>query len=73
MSLPDLSSDRPRGVLVRKPQTTIYTVLLFIALMAVIVSCLLLVLELLMYDFQFKPPANLRSAVVVAPLELPFV
>jgi hypothetical protein len=73
VSLPDLSSDRPRGVLVRKPQTTIYTVLLFIALLAMAFSCLLLVLELLMYGFQFKPPANLRSASVVQMLELPLV
>jgi hypothetical protein len=48
--------------LVRKPRTTIYTVLLLIALVAMIFSCLLLVLELADYGFQFKPPANLRSA-----------
>ena len=47
MSLPDSSSDRPRGVLVRRPQTTIYTVLLLIALLALAFSCLLMVLELL--------------------------
>ncbi len=62
MSLPDSSSDRPRGVLVRKPQTTIYTMLLLVALLALVASCLLLVLELTHYDFQFKPPANLRTA-----------
>ena len=71
MSLPELSSDRPRGVLVRKPQTTIYTVLLLVALVALVFSCLLLVIELAMYGFQFKPPANLRSAAVGAPLDLP--
>ena len=64
MSLPESSSDRPRGVLVRKPQTTIYTVLLFIALLALVIDCLLLAMELMHYDFQFKPPANLRSAAV---------
>ena len=73
MSLPDLSSDRPRGVLVRKPQTTIYTVLLLIALVAIVLSCLLLVLELAQYGFQFKPPANLRAAAVGASLDLPLV
>ena len=73
MSLPDSSFDRPRGVLVRKPQTTIYTVLLLIALVAIVLSSLLLVLELAMYDFQFKPPANLRSAAVAAPLDSPLV
>lgn len=72
MSLPDLSSDRPRGVLVRNPQTTVYTVLLLIALVAMILSSLLLVLELAQYSFQFKPPANLRAAAI-APLDLPLV
>ena len=62
MSLPESSSDRPRGVLVRRPQTTIYTVLLFIALVALVISCLIMVLEMLQYGFQYKPPANLRSA-----------
>ena len=73
MSLPDLSSDRPRGVLVRKPQTTIYTVLLLIALVAMVLSCLLLVLELADYGFQFKPPANLRTAALGTPLDFPNV
>jgi hypothetical protein len=60
-------------VLVRKPQNTIYTVLLLIALVAMILSCLLLVLELANYGFQFKPPANLRSAAAAAPLDLRLV
>ncbi len=60
MSLPESSSDRPRGVLVRRPQTTIYTVLLFIALMALVISCGIMVWELLQYGLQWKPPANLR-------------
>ena len=62
MSLPDLSSDRPRGVLVRRQRTSIYTVLLIIAMVAILVSCMLLALELMSYGFQFKPPANLRAA-----------
>lgn len=62
MSLPDSSSDRPRGVLVRKPKTSIYTVLLLVALLAIIVGCLLLVLEWAQYDFQHTPPSNLRAA-----------
>ena len=62
MSLPDSSSDRPRGVLVRRPRTTIYTVMLLITLLALVISCLLMVLELAQYGFQIKPPANLRSA-----------
>jgi hypothetical protein len=63
VSLPDSSSDRPRGVLVRRPKASIYTALLGIALLALMFSSLLLVLELVRYDFQIKPPANLRSAV----------
>jgi hypothetical protein len=51
-------------VLVRKPQTTIYTVLLLIALLAMVFSCLLMVLELADYGFQFRPPANLRAGAV---------
>jgi hypothetical protein len=60
VSLPESSSDRPRGVLVRRPQTTIYTVLLFIALMALVISCGIMAWELLQYGLQWKPPANLR-------------
>ena len=60
MSLPE-SSDRPRGVLVRKPQTSIYTVLLFIALMALVIGSLIMAWEMLQYDLQYNPPANLRS------------
>lgn len=73
MSLPESSPDRPRGVLVRKPQTTIYTVLLFIALLAIVLGCLLLVLELMHYEFQFKPPANLRTSSIAVPLDLRLV
>ena len=62
MSLPDSPSDRPRGVLVRQPRTSIYTVLLLIALLALVFSCLLMVLELAQYRFQIKPPANLGSS-----------
>ncbi|HJQ78613.1 MAG TPA: hypothetical protein VJ828_01590 [Lacipirellulaceae bacterium] len=62
MSLPDSSSDRPQGVLVRRPKTSIYTVLLLVALLAIMFGCLLMVIELARYGFQWKPPANLRSA-----------
>ena len=62
MSLPDLSSDRPRGVLVHRPRMSIYNVLLLVALLAIAFSCLLLALELFRYDLQIKPPANLRAA-----------
>jgi len=62
VSLPESPSDRPRGVLVRRPQTTIYTVLLLIALVAIMISSLIMALEFLQYDLQFNPPANARSA-----------
>jgi cytochrome b subunit of formate dehydrogenase len=62
VSLPESSSDEPRGVLVRRQKTTIYTVLLLIAIVALAISCLVMVLEWAQYGFQWKPPANLRSA-----------
>jgi hypothetical protein len=39
--------------------------LLLIALLALVLSCLVLVLELAQYEFQIKPPTNLRSATPV--------
>ena len=66
MSQPDLNSNEPRGVLVRRPRTSIYTVLLLLALVAMAISCLLLVLEWAAYDFQWEPPVNLRSATPAA-------
>lgn len=63
MSLPESNSDdQPRGILVRRQKTTIYTALLLIVLLALVVSCVMLILEWSQYGFQYKPPANLRSA-----------
>ena len=53
MSRPDSTSSSPRGVLVRKPKTTIYTVLLGIAVGALAFGCLLLALELMRYESLF--------------------
>jgi hypothetical protein len=53
--------------LVRRPKASIYTALLGIALLALVISCLLLVLELVRYEFQIKPPANLGSAGSLVP------
>lgn len=39
------SASRQRGVLVQKPKTNIYTVLLIIAFVAMLTGCLLLGLE----------------------------
>ena len=50
MSQPDLSSaNPPRGVVVQKPKTNIYTVMLMIALFAMIMACIFLYLELGQY------------------------
>jgi hypothetical protein len=59
VSLPESSSEEPRGVLVRRQKTTIYTVLLVIAAAALMFGCLLMILELWQYRFQYKPPTNL--------------
>lgn len=60
MSLPDSGHDAPRGVLVPKPRTTIYTVLLGIAALALTISCALMALEIWRYG-SVSPPASLRS------------
>ncbi len=62
MSLPDSSSDAPRGVLVRRQRNSVYTVLLLVALLALVIASLLMLVELWSYDFQFRPPANLRAS-----------
>ncbi len=57
-------SDAPRGVLVRRPKTSIYTVLLGITAGALAVGCLVLVLEIWTYGapwtFPWNIPINLR-------------
>ena len=50
MSQPDLTTvSPPRGVLVQKPKTSVYTVMLIIALVAVLVGCIFLYLEIRSY------------------------
>jgi hypothetical protein len=58
VSLPDSSSERPQGVLVRRPKTSIYTVLLLVALLAILFSCLLMVIEMWRYGFDWRPQAK---------------
>lgn len=70
MSVPESSSDEPRGVLVRRPKPTIYTVLLLIAILALAIGCLVMMLEWAQYGFQWKPPTNLRSAITAGPLSV---
>ena len=55
MSQPDSKSTRPVGVLVRKPQATAYVALLGVAVAALVIGCLLLVLELYQYSFIMSP------------------
>jgi hypothetical protein len=59
-------------VLVRRPQSTIYTMLLFVSLLALVVSCLIMAWEMLQYDLQYEPPANMRRAasVVLTPFHI---
>jgi hypothetical protein len=69
VSRPESGFDEPRGVLVRREKTSIYTVLLMITLGAVCIGCLIMILELWRYGFQYKP-SSLRSEVhpVAAPV-----
>ena len=63
MSLPDSASNRPRGVLVRKPKTSIYTVLLGVTIGALAIGCLALALEIMRYGWlldAWKIPSNLK-------------
>lgn len=55
MSPPDSTESRP-GIYVQKPKPDVYTVLLAIALVAILVAILCLVLELREYGGQIKPP-----------------
>jgi hypothetical protein len=64
MSVPEPSSDEPRGVLVRRPRTTIYTAMLGVAAAALAIGCLMLLLEIWQYGapwtFPWRIPVNLR-------------
>jgi hypothetical protein len=64
VSQPESSSDAPRGVLVRRQKTTIYTVLLIITAAALVFGSLVLVLEIWQYgppwSAPWKVPVNMR-------------
>lgn len=70
MSRPESSSSAPRGVLVRRQKSSIYTFMLLIAVIAMAISCLVMVLEWAQYGFKAKPPANLRSAITAGAVVL---
>lgn len=48
------STDTPRGVYVQKPKADIYTVMLAIALVAILVACVCLFLEMRAYNYDIK-------------------
>ncbi len=58
MSLPDYGSSQPRGVLVPRPRTNIYTVLLGVSAAALAVGCILLALEISQYGPIWTLPWN---------------
>jgi hypothetical protein len=43
-----------RGVIVEKPKANIYTVMLILSLVAILIGCLCLYLEMKEYNFEFK-------------------
>jgi Tfp pilus assembly protein FimV len=57
-------SEAPRGVLVRRPKTSIYSVLLGVTAGALVIGCLVLVLEIWTYGapwtFPWNIPINFR-------------
>ena len=65
MSLPD-STDPGRGLVVQKPKANVYTVLLGIALVAILMSILFLCLEMGRYDWNIKAAG--QSASYYAPV-----
>ena len=54
MSLPNLASDQTPGLVVHKPKADIYTWLLLVALVAIILACTFLAMELNRYNWDFK-------------------
>jgi hypothetical protein len=60
----DVGADAPRGVLVRRPKTSIYSVMLGISAGALAIGCLVLILEIWTYGapwtFPWNIPINLR-------------
>jgi hypothetical protein len=60
----DVGAEAPRGVLVRRPKTSIYSVMLGISAGALAIGCLVLILEIWTYGppwtFPWNIPINLR-------------
>jgi len=72
VSSPELSSSSKPRVPYRKPRADIYTVLLALALVAVLIGLTFLALEMDMYMWEFKggPTASLQRPMAVAMADL---
>jgi len=55
------TSAEPAGILVRKPKTSLFTVLLGIAALAIAIGCLFLILEISQYGALWSSPWNARG------------
>lgn len=64
------ASSSRRGVYVEGPRNDIYTVLLAIALFAIVCACLFLVLEWHTYDFKSSPQSAIDGRVGTTTLAL---
>lgn len=68
MSLPDLTDPGAgRGVVLQKAKSDIYTVMLGIALTAIIIACILLWLEWKRYEYDLKASGYRATAAVSWP------
>lgn len=63
------STDSPRGVYVQKAKADIYTVLLAIALVAILIACLLLFLEVRAYNYDIRAQEGRFRAAIETPIE----
>lgn len=61
MSPLNSTSAEPAGILVRKPKTSLFTVLLGIAALAIAIGCLFLILEISQYGALWSSPWNARG------------
>lgn len=67
------STDSPRGVYVQKPKADIYTVMLAIALVAILVACLCLFLEMRAYNYDIRAQeGKFRGAMLERTLPVAF-
>jgi hypothetical protein len=49
-----LDSSNPQGVVVQKPRSDVYTTMLFLSLLAILIACLCLWLEMRAYNMDIK-------------------